>query len=135
MSIFSFFTAYKRCHRLEKSDLVFPLRTKLYGVKIPDHQGALVQSLAGDGLQFVHVPKSEHPYKVYAYSITLNRLLGYLDKSLAKQLIFIFGKGFCLDGEIEEIIGDSPLKCRGAYVYIFDDNVLMKDMDTTNLHG
>lgn len=134
MKIKEFWKTFKRCRRLKKSNTVFPVRAKIHGVKNCAHQGALAQSENGDKLQLVQVPLDEYPHNVYVYSITLNRILGYLDKPLAEKLIYIFGKGFCLDGTIREIIGGPPLKYRGAVVDIFDDNVFMKNADVSALH-
>lgn len=134
MKITEFFKTYKRYHRQKKSGVSFPVRAKIHGVKNCVHQGALAQSENGDRLQLVQVPLEEYPYNVYVYSITLNRILGYLDKPLAEKLIYIFGKGFCLDGTINEIIGGPPLKYRGAIIDIFDDNVFMNDADVSALY-
>jgi hypothetical protein len=84
---------YKR--RLKKCGLSFPVFCKLRGVKPPDRQGALVQSRSGDPLQIVHAPTTEYPFNVYVYSITLNRVLGYLDEHISEQFVYLFKNGFC----------------------------------------
>ena len=134
MSLKSFWETYKRCRRQKKSGLDFPVLTKLHGVKLRDRQGALAQSKSGDQLQFVHVPKPDHPYNTYVYSIPLNRILGYLDKELAEKLLYIFGEGFCLDGTLDKIIGGPPMKYRGALIRVHDDNVFMENADLSSLH-
>ena len=134
MSLKTFWTTYKRGRRQKKSGLSFPIRDKLHGVKYGDYQGALAQSRKGDKLQLVHVPLPEYPYNVYAYSISLNRILGYLDKELAEKLVYVFGNGFCLDGELDEIIGGPPLKYRGAYIVIHDDNVLLENCEFSHVY-
>lgn len=134
MTFKEFWVTYKRCRRQKKSGLVFPVRVKIHGVKKSDYQGALAQSESGDELQFVHVPLENYPHNVYVYSIPLNRILGYLEKTLAEKLVYIFGDGFCLDGRIDEIIGGPPLKYRGAYILVYDDNVFMKNVDLSVLY-
>lgn len=134
MSLREFWNNYKRCQRQKKSGLSFPVRAKLHGVKTHDHQGALAQSDSGDTLQLVHVPVPNYPHNTYVYSITLNRILGYLDKELAEKLVYVFGAGFCLDGRLDEIIGGPPLKYRGGYILIHDDNVLMENADLSALY-
>ena len=91
--------------RKRRLGLSFPLYCKAHGVSANDYQGAIAQSRAGDPLQIVHTPKDEYPHNVYVYNVTLNRVLGYLDKTLAKRLIQLFGKGFVRDGYIENITG------------------------------
>ena len=134
MSWKTFWETYKRCKRQKKSGLSFPVRDKIHGVKLRDYQGALAQSRKGDELQLVHVPAPEYPHNTYVYSISLNRILGYLDTALAEKLVYIFGEGFCLVGELDEIIGGPPLKYRGAYILVHEDNVLMENRDLTYLH-
>ncbi len=118
---------------MKKSGLSFPVLTKLHGVKSQDRQGALAQSEIGDKLQFVHVALPDYPHNTYAYSIPLNRVLGYLDKELAEKLVYIFGKDFCLDGAIDKIIGGPPMKYRGALIRVFDNNVFMENEDISSL--
>lgn len=117
--------------------LRFPVYCKLRGVKKPTRQGGLAQSHAGDGLQLVHVPLENYPHNVYAYSIPLNRVLGYLDEELAKRLIDEFGKGFCLDGRIRAIVGGPPkYKYYGCNIRIYDTKMLMSGVEEfTHLHG
>ncbi|MBQ8429399.1 MAG: hypothetical protein IJX30_04825 [Clostridia bacterium] len=134
MSLKTFWENYKRCRRQKKSGLSFPVRDKIHGVKFGDYQGALAQSANGDELQLVHVPLPDYPHNTYVYSISLNRILGYLEKELAEKLVYIFGEGFCLDGEIDEIIGGPPLKYRGAYILVHDDNVMLEGCELTHLH-
>lgn len=133
MSLKEFWKTYKRCQRQKKSGLSFPTLTRLRGVKSKDRQGALAQSECGDRLQCVHVALPDYPYNTYVYSISLNRVLGYLDKELAEKLVYVFGKDFCLDGEIDNIIGGPPMKYRGALIRVFDDNVFMKNAEIASL--
>lgn len=127
MGLKSFWKTYKRYRRQKKSGLTFPVLTKIHGVKTQDRQGALAQSASGDKLQLVHVALPDYPYNVYVYSVTLNRILGYLDVTIAKNLFLVFGDGFCLDGTLDDILGGPPLKYRGARVRIYDDNVFMQN--------
>ena len=121
----------------KRTALQFPVYCKLHGVKKPSRQGALAQSSTEDGLQLVHVPLQDYPYNVYAYSIPLNRVLGYLDKELAEQLVAEFGDGFCLDGRIRELIGGPPkYKYYGCKIRIYNTKTLMSNTeDFTHLHG
>ena len=121
--------------RLNIAELVFPVPCKLYGVKDPEYQGALVQSRAGDKLQLVHIPSEEYPSRVYAYSVTLNRILGYLHTELSNRLIYVFGKGLCRDGEIVVITGDYR-RTLGCNIRIYDTAEEFKNQtDFSHLHG
>lgn len=91
--------------RLWRRGISLPLLTTVYGVSNPNSQGALAQSRVDDQLQIVHTPTERHKHNVYVYSIELNRILGYIEKELAKGLVAVFGNGFCLDAVIEEIVG------------------------------
>ena len=135
MSLFTFWKNYRRCQRQKKSGLSFPVSAKIHGVKICDHQGALAQSAPFDELQLVHVALDDYPNNVYVYSIPLNSILGHLDEELSKQLIYVFGYGFCLDGEIDEILGGPPYKYFGARIFIHDDNVMMENCEFSHLHS
>ena len=117
--------------------LHFPIYCKLRGVKQPDRQGALAQSHVEDGLQLVHVPLEDYPYNVYAYSIPLNRVLGYLEKDLAKYLVIELGKGFCVDGRIRKMLGGPPkYKYYGVAIRIYNTKTMMQNMEAfTHLHG
>lgn len=88
-----------------------------------DSQGALAQSLPGDELQLVHV-KNGNNFAAYAYSIRLNRLIGELGRQLTQDLLKIFGKGFCLDGEIAAISKDENEKFRCS-VRVFNTSSIM----------
>lgn len=122
----------RKCKKLR---LVFPLFCKVHGVKNADAQGAIAQSQAGDKLQLVHLPKENYPYNVYVYSIPLNRILGYLDERLSEKLVKLLGKGFCIDGAIENVTG-AEYAVRGCNLRVFDTRVMMADVrDFTHLHG
>lgn len=131
MSIYSYIKEYlngrKKKRRLHAAVGDFPILTKLHGVKSPDRQGALAQSAEGDGLQLVHVPLPEYPHNVYAYSIPLNRILGYLDKPLAESLLEYFGNGFCLDGETVHITGGAPYAYFGCEILVFPSKSFLSD--------
>lgn len=95
--------------RLWRRGLSLPLEATVFGVSNPLSQGALAQSRAEDKLQIVHTPSEKLPHNVYVYSIELNRILGHLTADLSKALISVFGNGFCLDGEIAEIVGEGTV--------------------------
>lgn len=101
----------------------FPYITKLKGVRFADRQGWLAQSRDGDRLQFVHTPDCDNPNLVYAYNISLNALLGRIEETLAEKLIYVFGKGFCVDGEILQITGKEIFGCNVA-IYDTRDFIL-----------
>lgn len=125
-------------HRLKNGGkLCFPIYCKLRGVKKPNRQGALAQSNAEDGLQIVHVPLEDYPHNVYAYSIPLNRVLGYLEEDLAKELITELGAGFCVDGRIRTLLGGPPkYKYYGCAIRIYNTKNLMSGIEEfTHLHG
>ena len=125
---------YKR--RLKRCGLSFPVQAKIHGVKGADRQGALAQSRNGDNLQIVHVPLPDYPFNVYVYSITLNRVLGYLDNTLAEQLVYLFKKDFCRDAALETLTGGPPTyKYFGAYIRIYETAVLFTDDSLAHLHG
>ena len=126
---------FRRLFRGKK--LQFPVYCKLHGVKKPVRQGALAQSKAEDGLQLVHVPLKDFPHNVYVYSIPLNRILGYLEEPLAKDLIAEFGEEFCIDGRIRAILGGPPkYKYYGCALRIYNTKNLMAGVeDFSSLHG
>lgn len=116
--------------RLRKSGLVFPISTKINGVTSTDRQGALAQSSKGDELQIVHTPLKKYPHNAYVYSISLNRVLGYIDKELAQKLQYVFGDNFCLDGELTARLGGPPAyDYFGCNICIYETKNLMKDVD------
>ena len=123
--------------RKKKCAIIFPVFCKIHGVTSPDRQGALAQSGTGDELQLVHVPLEKYPFNVYVYSVPLNRVLGYLDEILAEKLVYLFGKGFCRDGEIEAVTGGPPQYTYfGCNIRIMESAVLMKDCeDFSHLFG
>ena len=136
MQIFSFFKHIFYKQRLKKSRLTFPLLCKIHGVKSAERQGGLAQSRIGDKLQLVHHPEKEYPFNVYVYSVELNRILGYLDPILAEKLVYVFGKGVCLDGKIDKITGGTNPQYFGCNIQIFDTACMMKDCeDFSHLHS
>ena len=137
MHILSFFKQLFYKQRLKKSGLVFPLVCKIHGVKSADRQGALAQSRIGDRLQLVHHAEKNYPFNVYVYSVELNRILGYLDAVLAEKLVYVCGKGLCLDGQIEKLTGGAPqYEYIGCNIQIFDTTSMMKDChDFSHLHS
>ena len=102
-----------------------------------DRQGALAQSRTGDRLQLVHSPEKEYPFNVYVYNVELNRILGYLDAVLAEKLVYVCGKGLCLDGRIEKLTGGAPdYQYIGCNILIFDTTGMMQNCeDFSHLHS
>lgn len=136
MSIRAYFKNLFYNRRLKKSGLRFPVACKLRGVSAQDLQGAIIQSQPLDELQIVHCPSAEYPFGVAVYSIPLNRLLGYLDEGLSKKLVYVFGKGFCRDGEIIKRTGGTGGEYYGCNIRIFESMEMMKDCeDFSHLHG
>lgn len=136
MSIRKYFDQLFLKRRAKKSGLQFPIYCKIHGVKSADRQGALAQSSPCDGLQIVHVPLADFPYNAYVYNIQLNRVLGYLETELAKKLLKVFKKDYCLDGEVVEIVGGPPYKYFGCAVLVFPTTDLLADVeDFSHLHG
>ncbi len=130
MGLRSYFKNKLFTRRLKKSGLAFPLYTKINGVSSNDRQGALAQSAQGDDLQIVHTPLKKYPHNTYVYSIPLNRVLGYLDKDLSQKLQYVFGDGFCLDGEIRNLLGGPPeYDYFGCSIYVYNTKELMNDVD------
>ena len=113
--------------------LFFPLFCKVHGVKNADFQGALAQTRAGDRLQYVHVPVEKYPHNVYVYSVTLNRVLGYLDKDLSKRLIKLFKKGFCRDAVAENRTGGGEYKYFGCNIRLLETADMMEGCDISAL--
>ncbi|MBQ4268360.1 MAG: hypothetical protein IJB97_01780 [Clostridia bacterium] len=123
---------YKR--RLKKAGISFPLYCKVHGVKQADRQGAIVQSKAGDRLQFVHVPLKAYPHNVYVYNVELTRGLGSTQKNLAEKLVYVFGKGFCRDGVIVEVTGGGEYKYYGCNLQIFETMSAMNGAESDIVH-
>ena len=122
--------------RLSETGLRFPVFCKVRCVKSFDHQGAIVQSRIGDKLQIVHTPSDERPFSVAVYSIPLNRVLGYIEEELAEKLVYLFGRDFCRDGEVEMITGGAPYKYYGCNIRLTDEQEFLNDTeDFSNLHG
>lgn len=121
----------KRCLGLQ-----FPLYCKVTGVKKPTYQGALVQSKDGDRLQLVHLPSEEYPFCVFVYSVTLNRVLGYLEKDVSKKLVKLFKKDFCRDGVIYKIVGGGEYKYFGCRILVYETMDIMRSVqDFSTLRG
>lgn len=99
--------------------LSFPVEDDLFRCSDFDSQGALAQSEISDELQIVHVRLDEKRFAALVYNIKLNRLIGELGRQLTQDLLKIFGKGFCLDGEIADLSKDENGKFRCA-VRVFD---------------
>ena len=115
-------------NELDRLGLIFPLFCKVHAVKSPDHQGAIAQSRVGDHLLIVHTPTEDHPFCTSVYSITLNRVLGFIDEDLAEKLIFAFGTEFCRDGEVEQITGGAPYKYLGCNLRLLDTQDFMEEL-------
>ena len=136
MLIFTYFKNKLYAKRKKKSGIHFPISCKVFGVKMSDRQSLLAQSRAGDKLQIVHPKDKAYTHHVFVYSVTLNCVLGCVEKDLAEKLIRLFGKGFCRDGEIKRITGGPPYKYFGCKILIFESKSFMKDCkDFSSLHG
>ncbi len=145
MHIFSFFKQLFYKQRLKKSRLVFPIRCKAHGVSSLERQGALAQSRKKDRLQLVHCATDGYPFNVYIYNIELNRIIGYLEEVLAEKLVYVFGKGFCLDGSIIKLTGgkhtsshnkDVSTHYIGCNLEIYDTASMMESCeDFSHLHS
>ena len=125
-------------YKKKKHGLTFPLYCKIHGVKHNHYQGALAQSQAQDKLQIVHTPTQKYPYNVYVYSVTLNRVLGYLHKDLSKKLVKVFGKGFCRDALIKNLTGGRAVgyKYLGCNIQILESmRHMIDEEDFLYLHG
>ena len=122
--------------RLRRNNLSFPVRCKLRGVSARELQGALFQSEVLDELQIVHCPTPQAPFRVIAYSIPLNRVLGYLDEALSEKLVRALGEGFCRDGEIANRTGGKNGGYYGCNIRIFESMEFMSDLENfKHLHG
>ena len=122
----------KRKRRMKRQGEKFPFDCRLYGGA--QSQGALAQSRAGDGLQIVHVPTAEYPYTVFAYSIPLNRILGYLNERTCELLLLSLGANFCVDGEIVLLFQEEGKT--GCTVRVFPTGNGMQGVeDFTHLYG
>ena len=119
-------TAYETT--LKKLGLSFPLFCKIHAVKSPDHQGALAQSRVGDHLLIVHTPTADRPACVCVYSVSLNRVLGYIGEELSGKLVLAFGDNFCRDGEVEQITGGAPYKYFGCNLRLMDTQDFLEEM-------
>lgn len=99
--------------------LEFPLEDRLFDCRHADFQGALAQSRKSDELQIVHADLGDNNFAAYVYSIPLNRIIGKLGRQLTQDLLRVFKKGFCLDGEISMIGKDEDgfFRCE---IRIFD---------------
>ena len=114
----------------------FPVRCNLHGVSAQELQGALAQSEALDELQIVHCPTPQTPLRVLAYSVPLNRILGYLHEELSEKLIYALGEGFCRDGEIASRTGGKDGEYYGCNIRIFESMEFMSEYeDFQHLYG
>ena len=127
MNIFAFFKKQKT-ETAKTTELTFPIFCKLHAVKSPDHQGGIAQSRVGDKLLIVHTPTDERPFRVSVYNITLNRVLGFIEDTLAEKLCQAFGQNFCRDGEIEQITGGPPYQYYGCNIRVMDTQDFIEDM-------
>lgn len=134
MKLFSLIRRKLYERRKKKAGISFPLYCKAHGVKQAERQGAIIQSKAGDRLQFVHVPLTAYPHNVYVYNVELNRVLGYVHKNLAEKLVAVFGKGFCRDGVIIEITGGKDYKYYGCNLQILETMSAMNGAQNDIVH-
>lgn len=102
------------------SDVRFPILTTPFKVS----SGALAMSRDTDELQLVHAPSETGKYEGYIYSIPLGELLGKLHEELVKDLVGLFGKGFCLDGEIVSVTRKG--KYYGCTLFVYDTSDFLK---------
>lgn len=102
--------------------LHMPLYANVFGTSHKDVQGALAQSRVGDCLQIVRANG-----KAFVYNIELNRIVGYVDREIDKDLLFVFGNEFCLDGEISDIYGGRDGSLFSCRVKIYDTCTFMRD--------
>ena len=123
----------KRTETPKKEGLDFPIFCKVYAVKSPDHQGGITQSRVGDKLLLVHTPTNERPYCTSVYNIELNRVLGFIEETLAEKLLCAFGENFCRDGEVEQITGGPPYKYYGCNIRVMDTQNFIEDMQEFSL--
>lgn len=87
-------------------------------------------------MQIVHTPSDARPFSVCVYSVPLNRVLGYIEDELAEKLVYAFGRGFCRDGEIEQITGGAPYKYRGCNIRLLETQYFMEEHeDFSHLRG
>lgn len=136
MKLLSYVQQRLYARRLWKCGLQFPIRCKIHGVSSPDRQGALAQSRKGDKLQIVHAPVEGYPFNVYVYNISLNRVLGYLEATLAEQLVYLFRANFCKDALLEQITGGPPAyDYFGCSIRIFETSSFITDETFSHLHG
>lgn len=104
----------------ECSDTRFPILT----TPMHAYTGALMKSRDADQLQLVHAPSESGKYEGYIYSIPLGELLGKLHTELTKDLVGLFGKGFCLDGEIVSVTRKGNYY--GCTLLIYDTSDFLK---------
>ncbi len=124
MNLFNKFLRLTEPKRSRICGVKFPHITKLYEVRKEDRQDWLRQTRDGDLLQLVHTPDEERPALVYAYNIELNCILGVVEETLAEKLVYIFGKGFCVDGEVLKVTGKKILGCNIA---LYDTRNFLQD--------
>ena len=121
-------TRYFYNRRKKNLSLFFPLPCIVCGVTHEDRQGALAQSKAGDKLQIVHNTQAKEKYKVYVYSVTLNRILGYLRLDVSKKLVKLFKKGFCKDGVLTARLDKSEKHpYYGCKIAVLESMDMMRD--------
>ena len=101
----------------------FPVYAFVCGIKDPAAQSALLQSREGDELQIVHAPYAENDYAVFVYNIEIGALIGTLSDPLAQRLLSLFGKEFCIDGDILEITGGNFRSCK---LRIYDTSEMLQ---------
>ena len=111
MNLFTKFLRLTEPKRSRICGVKFPYITKLIEVRKGDRQGWLRQTREGDALQLVHTPNEKNALLVYAYNIELNCLLGKINDKLSEKLVYVFGNGFCVDGEVKKVTGDKILGC------------------------
>ena len=124
MGLFTKFLRLTEPKRARICGVKFPYLTKLRKVREADRQSWLRQTRDGDRLQLVHTPDEERAFLVYAYNIELNCLLGVLEETLAEKLVYVFGNGFCVDGEVVKVTGEKILGCN---IVVYDTRKFIGD--------
>lgn len=109
--------------KIMRLGMKFPIDDEVYGIDFGDRKGAVLQTREKDLLQIVHVATTHHPVNAYVYNIELNRILGYLEMTLAQDLHYVFGDGYCLDAQVLKIEQDEDLHC---HIRILNSSEMMR---------
>ena len=96
-----------------KEDLVFS-SLPVHGVKVrgtyhEDRQWYLEESEDGDDVIITHSPSESFYEFMPVENVRTGNVLGYIHKSLSKELINKYGEGCSFEGVIDEISGDEDV--------------------------